>query len=852
MATGQGSAMESLGDSWSDVVDGAENAEPDAPPLAVDSNHRSQQRARRRGFRTSAQGNKPHGTGHRRPLHAMHYFSFARFAGRHSEASRRGSISSAAQLQHEGSGAMEAPLLSALFLLTSLLFLVSLLSLYYSMAFSHIRRWLKLTEEYDDCRTKFCCVFGTRVKSVRNESTNLCEDIYTPMCSTVDLTCPDGEITSEHRTWSVSEALTRRLLGLAEVLGSPEALENPASNVSALLFRSCLARGHHLSVQAGMRRLLSSVGLSSWPFRENESVDVAVALMVQLRDFAAPFVVTLSIREPVGNSRTRTISLEPPDLLLSPASWMLAVGPDEGIEEVKQHHQKAYEKYALAVFRELLPDAFSSVPLSKLATQLYVFEQALAAHIPRRSTSVEHLEAQLRLLQDSEDVAQWSGILGGVFGSLGQSTLELVPVVVFSRYYLAFLNDLLLKRSVVLANYLGWRLVEYVAWSGSTSLRNQRHHFWDSVMPFQLSTQSPELRCVAEVYHLLPESSSRLYRSAVALLPKSERILLKLTVSALKMAMTATLQGSPWVDNATQWHAVRKVQSMNVSFGHGNLPPAERLTSGESFNETDLYENLLTLARRKAQVLRATLRGEDPIASRGVNHIGVAPVYNPVRNTLYVPYGLLVIPLFTDVTPSVHFSNSGFIIAKEMLQAFLGTGQYFHDDGLKNHSWWSLFTTANFEANKQCMEYILRDKSNSSLTEEELTDLLWSGAALHIAHKAFRIFLGQYAEWLQKIAASKTLYTQSQLFFLGFVLNRCTSSLLQMPLTRKTMTERDWVNQVTQQGTNFRKAFRCPGPASCPFWRLEENDCWDDSDYAASWPPTAQTAQTADVSLIDS
>ncbi|XP_049520771.1 uncharacterized protein LOC119444953 [Dermacentor silvarum] len=666
---------------------------------------------------------------------------------------------------------MEAPLLSALFLLTSVLFLVSLLSLYYSMAFSQIRRWLRLTEEYDDCRTKFCCVFGTRVKSVRNESTNLCEDIYTPMCSTVNLTCPDGEITSEQRTWSVSEALTRRLLGLAEVLGSAEALKNPASNVSALLFRSCLARGHHLSAQDGMRRLLSSVGLSWWPLRENESGDVAAALMAQLRDFAAPFVVTLSIREAVRNSHIRTISLEAPDLLLSPTSWMLTVAPDESVEEVQEHHQKAYEKYALAVLYELQPDAFSSGPLSELATQLYVFEQALAAHIPRRSTTAsDRLEIQLRLLQETEDLAQWSGILRGVFESLGQSTLELVPVVIFSRYYLAFLNELLWKRSVVLANYLGWRLVEYVAWSGSASLRDQRRHFRDSVRSFQLTKESPELRCVVEVYQLLPASSSRLYRSAVALMPKSERILLKLTVSALKMAMTAILQGSPWVDNATQWHAVRKIQSMNVSFAHGNLPPAERLTSGETISETNLYENLLTLARRKGQALRATLRGDDPIASRGINHIGVAPVYNPVMNTLYVPYGLLVIPLFTDATPSVHFSNSGFIIAKEMLQAFLGTGQYFHDDGHKNYSWWSLFTTANYEANKQCMEFILRDQSNFSPTEEEMTDLLWSGAALHIAHKAFRIFLGQYAEWLQKIAASKTLYTQSQLFFLGFVL----------------------------------------------------------------------------------
>ncbi|XP_075744101.1 uncharacterized protein LOC142802901 [Rhipicephalus microplus] len=130
---------------------------------------------------------------------------------------------------------------------------------------------------------------------------------------------------------------------------------------------------------------------------------------------------------------------------------------------------------------------------------------------------------------------------------------------------------------------------------------------------------------------------------------------------------------------------------------------------------------------------------------------------------------MLVIPLFTDAIPSVHFSNSGFVLAKEMLQAFLGSGQYFHEDGFKNYSWWSLFTATNYEANKRCMEFLLKENSFYTPTEDEMTDLLWSGAALHVAHKAFRIFLGQYAEWLQKIAASKTLYTQSQLFFLGFV-----------------------------------------------------------------------------------
>ncbi|KAL1484014.1 hypothetical protein MTO96_032832 [Rhipicephalus appendiculatus] len=45
-----------------------------------------------------------------------------------------------------------------------------------------------------------------------------------------------------------------------------------------------------------------------------------------------------------------------------------------------------------------------------------------------------------------------------------------------------------------------------------------------------------------------------------------------------------------------------------------------------------------------------------------------------------------------------------------MLQAFLGSGRYFHEDGFKNYSWWSLFTATNYEANKQCMEFLLKGK----------------------------------------------------------------------------------------------------------------------------------------------
>ncbi|KAL1484013.1 hypothetical protein MTO96_032831 [Rhipicephalus appendiculatus] len=132
-----------------------------------------------------------------------------------------------------------------------------------------------------------------------------------------------------------------------------------------------------------------------------------------------------------------------------------------------------------------------------------------------------------------------------------------------------------------------------------------------------------------------------------------------------------------------------------------------------------------------------------------------------------------------------------------------------------------------------------------------MTDLMWSGAALHVAHKAFRIFLGQYAEWLQKIAASKTLYTQSQLFFLGFV------SAKQMYLVnaargaychsheRARVGESRWHSRAP----TFAKPSGVRARRHAPFWRLEENDCWEDRVSVSSWQSSVQTAND---SLIDS
>ncbi|KAH9378108.1 hypothetical protein HPB48_020624 [Haemaphysalis longicornis] len=354
---------------------------------------------------------------------------------------------------------------------------------------------------------------------------------------------------------------------------------------------------------------------------------------------------------------------------------------------------------------------------------------------------VRYIDAWLPLRNETKEAWElWLHILRGVFkGEHAESVDEEVPVVSFSRNYMAFVHKLLTDRSVALANYMGWRLIEHFAWSGSGKLREERARYLTSAQhegrELVFSQLSPATQCALEVSRLLPASSGRLYRFAVSVLPHRAMMLLDVTVETLKVAVTLILQESPWVDDETLARAVRRVQEMKISFGYGKVPPEESFPHGEGLNETNFYKNLLLIARKKAQVQRAVVSGAVPFVPR-----------------------------------SVHFSNAGFLIAKEMLQAILGTGQYFHDDGFKNMSWWSTFTQTNYQANKECIHFYIHHNTKFNLTDEEVTDLQWTAAALEVAFKAFRIFLGQYEDMLQKIAALKTLYTQSQLFFFGFVL----------------------------------------------------------------------------------
>ncbi|KAL3229399.1 hypothetical protein MRX96_023586 [Rhipicephalus microplus] len=91
------------------------------------------------------------------------------------------------------------------------------------------------------------------------------------------------------------------------------------------------------------------------------------------------------------------------------------------------------------------------------------------------------------------------------------------------------------------------------------------------------------------------------------------------------------------------------------------------------------------------------------------------------------------------------------------------------------------------------------------------SQLLTLGRALRVAtalntvpDKAFRIFLGQYAEWLQKIAASKTLYTQSQLFFLGFV--AASTYFLLSVLVANRAAKQETSFQVGEEGAPIQRS----------------------------------------------
>lgn len=277
----------------------------------------------------------------------------------------------------------------------------------------------------------------------------------------------------------------------------------------------------------------------------------------------------------------------------------------------------------------------------------------------------------------------------------------------------------------------------------------------------------------------------------------------------IQAVMAERVKSSPWMSEATQQQALRKLGTMRNKVGYPDVwrdYSALEIKRGDFMGNTDRAAAFES-RRQLAKIGQPLDRGEWGMTPPTVN-----AYYNAQMNDINFAAGILQPPLYdpkTDDGPN--FGNTGSTIGHELIHGFDDEGRKFDADGnLKE--WWTAEDGKEFEKRAKCVadqygQYIAVDdiKINSQLTlGEDIADL---GGTI-LAHQAWKRVYGR-----GEPRPPKDGLTAEQRFFVGFAQWACAN---QRPEARRLRAKTDphsppefRINGVVVNMPEFAEVFSC-------------------------------------------
>jgi putative endopeptidase len=150
--------------------------------------------------------------------------------------------------------------------------------------------------------------------------------------------------------------------------------------------------------------------------------------------------------------------------------------------------------------------------------------------------------------------------------------------------------------------------------------------------------------------------------------------------------MRGSLETRTWMGDETRASGREKLNSLRVKVGY---PECWRDWTGLHIDRTSYGANRLNAAR--FEVARQLAKLDQPVDEAEWEvpaHFDV-PYYNPFRNEIGIPAGMLQRPVFdADTDDAVNYGAIGTVIAHEITHAFDDQGRHFDADGTFR-DWWT-------------------------------------------------------------------------------------------------------------------------------------------------------------------
>jgi putative endopeptidase len=233
-------------------------------------------------------------------------------------------------------------------------------------------------------------------------------------------------------------------------------------------------------------------------------------------------------------------------------------------------------------------------------------------------------------------------------------------------------------------------------------------------------------------------------------------------VNNLQKAFETRIDELDWMSDITKVEAKKKLYTITKKIGY----PDVWREYGDVIIEKDKYfENVVALRQGNFQYGLDKLHKAPNKDEWGTTPSTVTAYYNPSRNEIVFPAGILQFPYFDlDADDAINYGGIGMVIGHELTHAFDDQGAQFDKDGnVKN--WWTDEDYEKFKAKTQLV--IDRYSSFTVLDGLHLKGALTLGentadnGGISIAYAAFK--LTEQGQSTTKIGG----YTADQRFFLS-------------------------------------------------------------------------------------
>jgi len=285
--------------------------------------------------------------------------------------------------------------------------------------------------------------------------------------------------------------------------------------------------------------------------------------------------------------------------------------------------------------------------------------------------------------------------------------------------------------------YLRWNLINNEASYLNKAIVDQNFAFYGKALSGTMVNRPRWKRVVDATNGALGEPVGQMFVKE-NFPPEAKERMLKL-VGNLKTSLGNRIKNLDWMSEETKQNALEKLAAINVKIGY---PDKWRDYSGLEINRESYVMNAIKASRFNFDYMKNKINKPTDPNDWGMTPQTVNAYYNPTRNEIVFPAGILQPPFFfKEGDDAVNYGAIGVVIGHEMTHGFDDQGRLYGKDGNLS-AWWTDEDAKRFKERadvlvKEFDSFVVLDTihANGSLTlGENIADL----GGLNVSYDALK------------------------------------------------------------------------------------------------------------------